>query len=112
MKVSTHRGRARHWDLRLTSGGEGGEARASRCAGRPPRLADDSEGTATNHRSAQAQPGPDGHPRDWVHGFAEQTVRRAAAEWDEREETPCPIIQEAAEIGLYSLEESAQSLDR
>jgi acyl-CoA dehydrogenase len=23
--------------------------------------------------------------RDWVHGFAEQTVRPAAAEWDERE---------------------------
>ncbi|HWE09745.1 MAG TPA: acyl-CoA dehydrogenase family protein [Solirubrobacteraceae bacterium] len=42
--------------------------------------------------------------RDWVHGFAEQTVRPAAAEWDEREETPWPIIQEAAKIGLYNLE--------
>jgi acyl-CoA dehydrogenase len=42
--------------------------------------------------------------RDWVHGFAEQTVRPAAAEWDEREETPWPIIQEAAKIGLYDLE--------
>jgi acyl-CoA dehydrogenase len=46
--------------------------------------------------------------RDWVHGFAEQTVRPAAAEWDEREETPWPVIQEAAKIGLYSLEGLAQ----
>jgi len=30
--------------------------------------------------------------RDWVKGFAEQTVRPAAAEWDEREETPWPVI--------------------
>jgi acyl-CoA dehydrogenase len=26
--------------------------------------------------------------RDWVRGFAEGVVRPAAAEWDEREETP------------------------
>jgi acyl-CoA dehydrogenase len=42
--------------------------------------------------------------RDWVHGFAKEVVRPAAAEWDEREETPWPIIQEAAKIGLYSFE--------
>jgi acyl-CoA dehydrogenase len=42
--------------------------------------------------------------RDWVHGFAENVVRPAAAEWDEREETPWPIIQEAARIGLYGFE--------
>jgi alkylation response protein AidB-like acyl-CoA dehydrogenase len=42
--------------------------------------------------------------RDWVHGFAEGVVRPAAAEWDEREETPWPIIQEAAKVGLYSFE--------
>jgi acyl-CoA dehydrogenase len=42
--------------------------------------------------------------RDWVHDFATQIVRPAAAEWDEREETPWPIIQEAAKVGLYSLE--------
>src|SRR5208283_3025923 len=42
--------------------------------------------------------------RDWVHGFAEDVVRPAAHEWDEREETPWPIIQEAANIGLYSWE--------
>src|SRR5881397_483522 len=40
----------------------------------------------------------------WVHEFAERTIRPAAAEWDEREETPWPIIQEAAKIGVYSLE--------
>ncbi|BBZ28481.1 acyl-CoA dehydrogenase [Mycolicibacterium madagascariense] len=42
--------------------------------------------------------------RDWVHDFAEQVVRPAAAEWDEREETPWPIIQEAAKVGLYSVD--------
>src|SRR5205809_1635594 len=42
--------------------------------------------------------------RDWVHGFADGVVRPAAHEWDEREETPWPIIQEAAKIGLYSFE--------
>jgi alkylation response protein AidB-like acyl-CoA dehydrogenase len=42
--------------------------------------------------------------RDWVHGFAEQVVRPAAAEWDAREETPWPLIQEAAKIGLYGFE--------
>ncbi|MGC0415641.1 acyl-CoA dehydrogenase family protein [Embleya sp. AB8] len=42
--------------------------------------------------------------RDWVHTFAADTMRPAAAEWDEREETPWPIIQEAAKVGLYSLD--------
>jgi len=46
--------------------------------------------------------------RDWVHGFAERVVRPAAAEWDEREETPWPLIQEAAKIGLYGFEGIAQ----
>jgi alkylation response protein AidB-like acyl-CoA dehydrogenase len=40
----------------------------------------------------------------WVHDFAEDVIRPAAHEWDEREETPWPIIQEAANIGLYSWE--------
>ncbi|NNK48008.1 MAG: acyl-CoA dehydrogenase [Gemmatimonadetes bacterium] len=40
----------------------------------------------------------------WVHDFAEGVVRPAAEEWDEREETPWPIIQEAAQVGLYSFE--------
>src|SRR3954453_13288149 len=40
----------------------------------------------------------------WIHDFAEDVVRPAAAEWDEREETPWPIIEEAARIGLYSVD--------
>jgi acyl-CoA dehydrogenase len=46
--------------------------------------------------------------RDWVHGFAEQVVRPAASEWDEREETPWPVIAEAAKIGLYGFDAMAQ----
>jgi acyl-CoA dehydrogenase len=46
--------------------------------------------------------------REWVHGFAEGVVRPAAEEWDEREETPWPVIQEAANIGLYSFEALGQ----
>ncbi len=46
--------------------------------------------------------------REWVHGFAEGVVRPAASEWDEREETPWPVIQEAAKIGLYGFEALAQ----
>lgn len=40
----------------------------------------------------------------WVHDFAEKVIRPAAREWDEREETPWPIIQEAAKAGLYSFD--------
>ena len=40
----------------------------------------------------------------WVHDFAESVIRPAAHEWDEREETPWPIIEEAARIGLYSID--------
>ena len=46
--------------------------------------------------------------RDWAHGFAEGVIRPAAHEWDEREETPWPVIQEAAKIGLYGFEALAQ----
>ncbi|HEY2949794.1 MAG TPA: acyl-CoA dehydrogenase family protein [Micromonosporaceae bacterium] len=42
--------------------------------------------------------------RDWVHGFAADVVRPAAADWDAREETPWPVIQEAAKVGLYGFE--------
>jgi alkylation response protein AidB-like acyl-CoA dehydrogenase len=42
--------------------------------------------------------------RDWVHRFAVDVIRPAAAEWDEREATPWPVLQEAAKVGLYSLE--------
>src|SRR3712207_9579167 len=40
----------------------------------------------------------------WVHQFAEDVVRPAAHEYDEREETPWEVIQEAAKIGLYSID--------
>ncbi|MEV6210333.1 acyl-CoA dehydrogenase family protein [Kitasatospora sp. NPDC051914] len=54
-------------------------------------------------------PGPDQIAvRDWLHGFAADVIRPAAAEWDEREETPWPIIQEAAKVGIYSLDFYAQ----
>jgi acyl-CoA dehydrogenase len=45
--------------------------------------------------------------RDWVHGFAAEVVRPAGPEWDEREETPWPIISAAAKIGLYGYESLA-----
>src|SRR5579884_2665076 len=42
--------------------------------------------------------------RKWLHEFAAEVIRPAAHEWDEREETPWPIIQEAAKAGIYSLD--------
>ena len=42
--------------------------------------------------------------RDWVHTFAADVIRPAAHEWDEREEFPWPVVQEAAKIGLYGFE--------
>ncbi|MEV7430697.1 acyl-CoA dehydrogenase family protein [Nocardioides sp. NPDC092400] len=50
--------------------------------------------------------------RDWVHSFAADVIRPAAPEWDEREEFPWPVLEEAAKIGLYSLDFFAtQSFD-
>jgi alkylation response protein AidB-like acyl-CoA dehydrogenase len=50
--------------------------------------------------------------RDWVHTFAADVIRPAAHEWDEKEEFPWPILEEAAKIGLYSLDFFAtQSFD-
>jgi hypothetical protein len=46
--------------------------------------------------------------RDWVREFSRDVIRPAGAEWDEREETPWPIIEQAAKIGLYSLDFFAQ----
>jgi len=42
--------------------------------------------------------------RDWTHGFAEEVMRPVAHEWDEREEFPYPVVEEAAKIGLYGWE--------
>ena len=46
--------------------------------------------------------------QEWAHGFAESVLRPAAHEWDEREEFPWPIVEEAAKIGLYGFEGLAQ----
>src|SRR5246127_98249 len=46
--------------------------------------------------------------RDWLHEFAASVIRPAAAEWDEREETPWSLLEEAAKIGLYSPDFYAQ----
>jgi acyl-CoA dehydrogenase len=42
--------------------------------------------------------------QEWVHNFARDMIRPNAQEWDEREEFPWPIVQEAAKIGLYGWE--------
>ncbi len=47
---------------------------------------------------------------DWVHGFAADVLRPAAHEWDEREETPWPIIEEAAKLGIYSVDFLANAM--
>jgi alkylation response protein AidB-like acyl-CoA dehydrogenase len=47
--------------------------------------------------------------KKWVHDFAEDVVRPAAHDWDEREEFPWPIVKEAAQIGLYGFDFMAQS---
>jgi alkylation response protein AidB-like acyl-CoA dehydrogenase len=50
--------------------------------------------------------------QQWVHRFAADVIRPAAAEWDEREEFPWPVLEAAAQIGLYSLDFFAtQSFD-
>jgi alkylation response protein AidB-like acyl-CoA dehydrogenase len=46
--------------------------------------------------------------RDWVHEFAATVIRPAGSDWDEREETPWPILEQASKIGLYSLDFFAQ----
>ena len=42
--------------------------------------------------------------QDWVRTFAKDVIRPAAREWDDREEFPWPVVQEAAKIGLYGWE--------
>src|SRR5947208_16488475 len=39
--------------------------------------------------------------RKWAHGFAEDVIRPVAAEYDESEDFPWPVLKQAAEIGLY-----------
>lgn len=42
--------------------------------------------------------------RDWLHTFAADVIRPAAAEWDEKEEFPWPVVEEAAKVGIYSFD--------
>ena len=42
--------------------------------------------------------------QDWVHQFSEDVIRPAAEEWDEKEEFPFPVVEQAAEVGIYSWE--------
>jgi len=42
--------------------------------------------------------------KKWAHEFAEKEIRPVAAEYDESEEFPWPVLKKAAEVGLYSLE--------
>ncbi|OQD57341.1 hypothetical protein BM536_005015 [Streptomyces phaeoluteigriseus] len=48
--------------------------------------------------------------REWAHGFAEKYVRPVAAEYDEREEMPWAVIEEAANVGLYTPEFALQMI--
>ena len=48
--------------------------------------------------------------KDWVHQFAKDVIRPVAEEWDEREEFPWPVVQEAAKIGLYGFDFMAQAM--
>ena len=42
--------------------------------------------------------------RERVHGFARDVIRPAAGEYDQRQELPWPILEEAAQAGLYKWE--------
>jgi alkylation response protein AidB-like acyl-CoA dehydrogenase len=42
--------------------------------------------------------------QQWLHTFAADVIRPAAAEWDEREEFPWPVVEEAAKVGIYSFD--------
>src|SRR5688500_602647 len=47
--------------------------------------------------------------QNWAHEFAEKEIRPAAAEYDESEEFPWPVVKKAADAGLYSLDLYMQS---
>ena len=50
--------------------------------------------------------------QSWVHEFAADVIRPAAHEWDEREEFPWPVVQEAAKNGLYGVDFADPALPR
>lgn len=41
--------------------------------------------------------------KEWAHDFAEREIRPVAAEFDEAEEMPWPVLQQAHEVGLTTL---------
>jgi len=45
----------------------------------------------------------------WAHEFAEKEIRPVAAEYDETEEFPWPVLKKAAEVGLYGFDLYAQT---
>ena len=47
--------------------------------------------------------------QSWIHEFAVDVMRPVAHEWDEREEFPWPVVQEAARNGLYSFDFAANA---
>ena len=50
--------------------------------------------------------------QQWLHTFSAEVIRPAASEWDEKEEFPWPVVEEAAKVGIYSLDFFAtQSFD-
>jgi alkylation response protein AidB-like acyl-CoA dehydrogenase len=46
----------------------------------------------------------------WVHDFSEDVIRPVAGEWDEKEEFPWPVVEEAAKIGLYGMDFMANAM--
>ncbi len=40
----------------------------------------------------------------WAHEFAEKEIRPVAAEYDESEDFPWPVLKKAAEMGLYGMD--------
>ena len=42
--------------------------------------------------------------KKWAHEFAEKEIRPVAAEYDESEEFPWPVLKKAAEAGLYGID--------
>jgi alkylation response protein AidB-like acyl-CoA dehydrogenase len=42
--------------------------------------------------------------KKWAHEFAEREIRPVAAEYDESEEFPWPVLKKAAEAGLYGID--------
>ncbi len=47
--------------------------------------------------------------KKWAREFAEKEIRPVAAEYDESEEFPWPVIKKAAEAGLYGIDLYMQS---